>query len=139
MLELYAEYLGEGRIRVDPARNPEPVTLQDPCNVARKGGLIEAPRYVLNRVVKKFIEMWPLGDQNFCCGGGGGLLVSDYRREREDIGRIKAEQIRATGAKIVAAPCHNCRDQIENLSKKYKLGVDSVHFWDLIAKALVYP
>ena len=35
-----------------------------------------------------------------------------YDEERIAYGSMKAAQIKATGAEIVIAPCHNCRDQI---------------------------
>jgi len=67
-------YLEEGRIRVDPSRNPEAVTFHDSCNIARSGDLVEEPRRVLGRVCADFREMSPNRRENFCCTGGGGLL-----------------------------------------------------------------
>jgi hypothetical protein len=48
-LELMDEYLEAGRIQVDPASNPQPVTLHDPCNLVRHGGLCEPQRRVLRQ------------------------------------------------------------------------------------------
>jgi Fe-S oxidoreductase len=74
---------------------------------------------------------------NFCCGGGGGMLsMSEYGDRRVASGRIKAEQIRATGAKIVATPCHNCADQLIELSKRYELGVEIQALVELVYTAL---
>ncbi len=47
-------YLREGRIRVDPSRNAEPVTFHDSCNIARSGDLVEEPRRVLARGLRGF-------------------------------------------------------------------------------------
>ena len=92
------EYLRPDRIKVDPARNAGRVTLHDPCNLVRWGGVIEPQRRVLRRVVADFVEMTPNREQNFCCGGGGGLLsLEEYGERRVRSGRIKADQIRATG------------------------------------------
>ncbi|MEE8640341.1 MAG: heterodisulfide reductase-related iron-sulfur binding cluster, partial [bacterium] len=77
-------------------------------------------------------------EQNFCCGGGGGMLsMSEYGDRRVASGEVKAEQIRATGAKIVAAPCHNCADQLLDLNKKYRLGVEIKAVVELVYEALV--
>jgi len=54
-------------------------------------------------------------------------------------GKIKAEQIRATGAKMVVVPCHNCFDQIKDLSKEYDLGVKVVHFKTILAPMIQFP
>ena len=49
---------------------------------------------------------------NLCCGAGGGAWAMPYDDERLAYGKMKADQIKDTGAEIVIAPCHNCRDQI---------------------------
>jgi len=137
ILELLEEYLDCGRITVDPEKNLDRVTLHDPCNLVRWGGIAEPQRRVLKRVVKDFVEMTPNRQDNFCCGGGGGMLsMSEYGRRRVASGATKAEQIRATGAKIVATPCHNCADQLIDLSKNYQLGVEIQAVVELVYNAL---
>jgi hypothetical protein len=37
----------------------------------------------------------------------------------------------------VAAPCHNCIDQLEDISKEYDLGVKVTTLVELVAEALV--
>jgi Fe-S oxidoreductase len=138
VLELVEEYLDRGRINVDPAKNAERVTLHDPCNLVRWGGVSEPQRRILRKVVTDFAEMTPNRHNNYCCGGGGGMLsMSEYGDRRVASGQVKAEQIRATGAKIVATPCHNCADQLIELSKKYKLGVEIQAVVELVYSALV--
>jgi Fe-S oxidoreductase len=125
VLELLDEYLADGRVPVDPTRNAQPVTLHDPCNLVRWGGIAEPQRRVLARVAKTIVEMSPNREQNFCCGGGGGLLsMEEYGERRVASGAIKAAQIRATGASVVACPCHNCADQLIELAKVYDLDVE---------------
>ncbi len=73
-----------------------------------------------------------------CCGGGGGQLsMGEYRDRRVETGRIKAEQIRKTGAKIVATPCHNCVDQLMELNRVYELGVEIKTVCEVVADVLV--
>jgi Fe-S oxidoreductase len=138
-VEKLAEYLAAGRIALDPSRNPLPVTLHDPCNLVRHGGVIEEQRVVLRRAASAFVEMTPNRAENYCCGGGGGLLAaSEFAAKRLESGRIKAEQIRATGAKIVTSPCHNCIDQLMELNRHYKLGVEVKTLGEVVADALVF-
>jgi len=137
VLELLEEYLDAGRIRVRPERNDRRVTLHDPCNLVRWGGISEPQRRVLRRVVSDFAEMTPNRKDNYCCGGGGGMLsMSEYGDRRVASGRTKAEQIAATGAQIVATPCHNCADQLLELSKKYDLGFEVQSVIELVYTAL---
>jgi Fe-S oxidoreductase len=139
-VEKMAEYLAAGRISLDPAKNTLPVTLHDPCNLVRNGGVIEEQRTVLRGAATHFVEMVPNRAENFCCGGGGGLLAaSEFTAKRIESGRIKAEQIRATGAKVVTSPCHNCLDQLLELNRHYKLGVEVKTLGEMVADALVFP
>ncbi len=137
-LELMDQYLAEGRIQVDPARNPLPVTLHDPCNLVRHGGVSEPQRRVLRRAVSSFVEMTPNREKNFCCGGGGGqLAMARYKGRRLKAGGMKARQILRTGAKIVVAPCHNCIDQLMELNREYSLNVNIKTVAEMVAEALV--
>ena len=138
VVELIAEYIRTGRIRLDPSRNQKRVTLHDPCNLVRAGGVIEEQRFVLKRAVTDFVEMTPNRADNFCCGGGGGqLAMSEYRDRRIGVGEIKAEQIRRTGARVVVTPCHNCVDQLMELNQVYKLNVEIKTVAEVVADALV--
>jgi len=75
---------------------------------------------------------------NYCCGAGGGAWAMPYNDERIFYGRVKAKQIRDTGAKLVIAPCHNCRDQImKGLTKEYGLDIGTKYLWELVAESLI--
>lgn len=137
-VELIANYIREGRIQVDPGKITEPVTLHDPCNLVRTGGIWKEQRYILNRCVSDFVEMSPNGIDNLCCGGGGGqLAMSEYNDRRMKTGKLKADQIRSAGAKIVVTPCHNCVDQLSQLNVYYKLGVQIKTVAEIVADAIV--
>lgn len=139
-VEKMAEYLASGRIRLDRAKNVAPITLHDPCNLVRHGGVIEEQRVVLRAAASAFVEMTPNREENYCCGGGGGLLAaSEFTAKRIEAGKMKAEQIRATGATVVTTPCHNCIDQLMELNRHYKLGVEVKTLGEVVADALVLP
>lgn len=139
-LELMEEYFRQGLLRADPARRQDRATLHDPCNTVRMGGISEPQRAILRRCLTDFVEMTPNRAENFCCGGGGGQLsMSRYRNRRLQSGGVKAAQIRATGARIVVAPCHNCIDQLMELNREYKLGVVVKTVAEIVADALVLP
>jgi Fe-S oxidoreductase len=138
ILELMDDYVREGRIRLDPAKNLLPVTLHDPCNLVRHGGICEAQRRVLRQAVTTFTEMTPNRENNFCCGGGGGqLAMARYKPRRLQAGGMKARQIKDTGARIVVAPCHNCIDQLSELNKEFKLNIQVKTVAEMVADALV--
>ncbi len=60
-----------------------------------------------------------------------------YEAERIFYGRVKAKQIMDTKAKMVIAPCHNCRDQImKSLTKEFDLGIETKYLWELVSDSL---
>jgi len=138
ILEVIAGYLRDGRIKLDPSKNSKRYTLHDPCNLVRYGGIIEEQRFILKHAVKDFVEMIPNRVENFCCGGGGGqMAMSRYAPRRLKAEKVKADQIKATGAQVVATPCHNCIDALTELNKEYKLGVEIKSVCEITADALV--
>jgi Fe-S oxidoreductase len=140
LIEVIAEYIQEGKIQVDPTAIPEAVTYHDSCNLARNGGLIEEPRFVLKHVASDFREMTPNKAEALCCGGGGGLVALDeYAERRISAGKPKAEQIRNTGANVVVAACENCRLQIGDLNEHYNLNVQITALTDLVVRAMRLP
>jgi Fe-S oxidoreductase len=141
-VRLFYEYLRDGRIKIDPAKRlKEPVTYQDPCNVSRNGGLWEEGRKIARYLSSDFRDMSPNREHNHCCGGGGGYIPMGpaFKPRRMASGRVKAEQIRATKAKIVITPCHNCFDQVNDLNKEYDLGVKVVALKELICELMIIP
>jgi Fe-S oxidoreductase/CheY-like chemotaxis protein len=131
-------YIREGKIRVDKARNNLPVTFHDSCNNARSCGFFEEPRELLNLVVTEFREMYPNRAENYCCSGGGGAMsMSEYTPLRLKAGKVKADQLKATGAKIVVTTCHNCVDALTDVIRHYKLGMKVAQLVNLVSGALV--
>jgi len=138
VVELIGRYIRDGRIKLDKNLNAQKVTLHDPCNLTRNGGMFNELRFVMKNAVSDFVEMNPFGNENFCCGGGGGqLAMSEYNERRLKAGEIKAEQIRKSGAKVVVTPCHNCVDQLTQLNFTYKLGIQIKTIAEIVADAIV--
>ena len=139
-MELIAGYIRDGRIKLDPDKITDRVTLHDPCNLVRNGGIVEEQRYILRSFVHDFVEMTPHGIDNYCCGGGGGqLAMSEYNERRMKIAEIKANQIKNTGAKILVSPCHNCVDQLIQINTAFKLNVKIKTMAEIVADALILP
>ncbi len=141
LTEVHARYLKEERIRIDKSRITAPVTYHDPCQIARNGGVIDEPRFILSRLTDDFREMAPDARYNWCCGGGGGLVAlgEDTLDFRMKSARVKAEQVAKTGAAVLATACENCHTQLSNLNDHYKMGVDVRFLSSMVADALIQP
>jgi len=140
VLQLLNDAMNDGRLKVN-TKVEEPVTYHDPCNTARKEGVIEEGRNVLKAFSEDYREMSPNRKYNYCCGGGGGFIAmpefSDLRINTK--GQRKADQVRATGATLVAVPCHNCMDQFNDITKAFNLGTKNEHVCTIIQDHVVLP
>ncbi len=150
LLDLMVELINEGKIILDPNKNKIPVTYHDPCNLSRSCGITEEPRFCLKRATSDFREMIPNRVDSYCCtGGGGAMSMAEYAKRRLSVSKIKADQIKATGAGIVATACHNCADGLTDLIKenrvlyKHENGkeklVPVVNVCEVVAEAIVIP
>ena len=137
--EAHARYIREGRIKIKPISDEISVTYHDPCQIARNAGVIDEPRYIIGKIAKDYREMSPDPKTNWCCGGGGGLVALgdetiDFRMKSS---RVKADQVKKTGAKILVTACENCHTQLENLNEHYKLGVEVKFLSSMLADTLI--
>jgi len=130
----------EGRLKLDPDVVKEKVAYHDPCNFARNRWIINQPREVLKAFCKNYVEMTPSGENNICCGGGGGTVsIDEIRPYRTTIGgKMKAEQIRKSGCEILVAPCANCKKQLRELVEDQGIDCQVVGLHDLIYKAIIF-
>jgi Fe-S oxidoreductase len=138
-LQYTHEQLMKGKIPLKDQLIEERVTYHDPCNIARTGRITEEPREILKAICKDFVEMIPNRAENYCCGGGGGTVsIDEIRAFRTGLmGKRKADQIRATGAKYVVAPCANCKKQLREVCEDNGLkDVEVVGMHDLVLRVI---
>ncbi|MBW1945878.1 MAG: (Fe-S)-binding protein [Deltaproteobacteria bacterium] len=137
--DVHARYIREGRIKLDKTRFSGPITYHDPCQIARNAGVFDEPRYILRHITDNFREMSPDPKYNWCCGGGGGLVALgeetlDFRMKSA---RVKADQVKETGATILTTACENCHSQLSDLNSHYELGVEVMFLSSMVADALI--
>ncbi len=144
LVSLYAQWIKQGKLPVNSDWNKAlkiKFTVQDPCQIVRKtfgDKVANDMRFVIRAVVgeENFVDMYPNKSNNYCCGGGGGALQAPYNEERRTFGKIKFNQIIATGADYCITPCHNCHSQILDLAEYYGGEFGVVHLWTLICLSL---
>jgi Fe-S oxidoreductase len=142
-IDFYHDLLTQGRLKV-AKKFDEPVTLHDPCNVVRGGGLAEKARSVVNAICASFIEMTPNREHNYCCSAGGGVINAGppYKLDRVTGNRVKAEQLfaaKAKGAKVLITPCHNCHSGLEDINHHYHIGFEIKFLGDILYEVIEKP
>jgi len=135
---LAANGIADDTLTVDPAKNPGLHTYHDPCNLARKADMIDAPRVILKRTVTEFVELQPSRLENLCCGGGGGVDQIPAAAEiRDQVGALKIDQLRRTGADTVVTGCLGCQSFISAQAQSQKLKIKVKTLGQIVSEALV--
>lgn len=143
VFELLMDYIKSGRIKLDRNVITKRVAYHDPCNYGRKSlevfgkGWFKEPRWILDQFVNDWTDLYPCGSNAYCCGGGGGTLLTPYKEERFKYGETKINQIKRTGAQIIALPCHSCHGQIKATLEKFEIDIKVRYLWELVADALI--
>ncbi len=142
-IEFYHDLLKAGRIKIKKKYEP-PVTLHDPCNVVRGGGLHEKARFVAHEICETVVEMHPNKEHNYCCGAGGGVINCGppHKLTRIEGNRIKAEQLfsaKTRGARVLIAPCHNCHSGLHDVVHHFDIGLELKFFGDIIYEVMEKP
>jgi len=132
------------RLRLDPGRNENLiVTFHDSCNPARAMGLIEEPRYVIQKVCNHFHEMPEntIKEQTFCCGGGAGLGNDENMEMRLRGGFPRGNAVRYVqekyGVNRLACICAIDRATLIPVCDYWAPGVEVTGVHEMVANALV--
>ena len=104
------------------------VTYHDPCHLRRGQGIADEPRKLIEISGAKLKEM---SHPCRCCGLGGSFNITDYDFSME-INRKKAEDIKNTGAQIVATACPGCMIQIKDGLHQLGANTKVVHVIELL-------
>lgn len=139
MMELLAKLVQQHRLKLAKSVwKGHRFTYHDSCNIARSGGIMEEPRIIINAATDDFVEMEHNRENSYCCGGGGGALaMPEFTPRRIAAGKIKADEIKATGADIVLQSCHNCTDQLKEIIEHYHIKAKVMNLAELLAPALI--
>ncbi len=136
ILELLDQLRAEGRLQTT-GKESQRLTYHDPCQVSRRGGVVDQPRNLLNMVAEDFVEMPETGTMNWCCGAGGGVSSN----ERADEIRLKAfnrkkQQLDAIHPQAIVSACSNCRIHLEDGLEEYGMDMPVISLTETIAEHL---
>jgi Fe-S oxidoreductase len=127
-----AELMNAQRLNLDTHKGGS-VTYHDPCYLGRYNGEYEAPRQVLRGLGIEVKEMERSGFRARCCGGGGGAPITDIPG-RQRIPDMRMNDIRETGAELVAVGCPQCTAMLEGVVTPRP---DVKDIAELVAEALI--
>jgi Fe-S oxidoreductase len=111
--QLLAQLIREGKLKPGKALDKK-VTYHDPCYLGRHNGVYDEPREVLRSIPGlDLLEMTLCRENSFCCGGGGGKIWQEARKENR-ISDIRLQQAIETGSEILVTACPYCKVNLED-------------------------
>jgi len=142
IFHLVVDAIKGGKIKLNPEANGDIVYMyQDPDYYARGGDLTEEPRFIMNHVVKKWIDPEYSRGKTWCCGGQGGMLADEMLPLAIQYSRLWYEDAIRHGAQWVVRPCSICKAQLSHvvphLNKMYGKDLKYSGLMDLVYRALV--
>lgn len=137
IVEVLGEFQAQGLLKTE-GMEKDRLTFHDPCQLARRGGVIEPQRALMKMVAKEFVEMPDAGYMNWCCGGGGGAsAIEEGEPLRMQAFKVKKMQFEAVKPKRVVTACANCRIVLEEGLEHYQMDLPVVGLTEMVADHLV--
>lgn len=134
ILEVLDEFRAQGLLKTEGFETDR-LTFHDPCQIARRGGVLQQQRNLLKMVAKDFVEMPDSGKYNWCCGGGGGVSANEEAEAlRLRVFSRKKAQLEAVNPDRLVTACAVCRTSIEDGLEHYKMDLPVIGLTELIAE-----
>jgi len=136
ILELLDELRSQGRLKLKDKVESK-LTYHDPCQIGRRGGVMEQPRHLLRELARDFVEMPEAGQMNWCCGAGGGVSSNEraddlrliaFQRKKSQLDQIKVDGL--------VSACSNCRIHIEDGLEHYHMDLPVLSLTETLAEHL---
>lgn len=127
-----SEYLMSIPLEKPAGRIEARVTYHDPCHLRRAQKVWQEPRSLLKMI--DGVEFVELPESDWCCGSAGSQLITHYETSTRVLDR-KMENLKSTGAEMIASGCPGCQMQLAAGIDRRKLDVEVVHPISLLDRA----
>jgi heterodisulfide reductase subunit D len=132
--EFLADLMETGNLQLRQLR--QNVTYHDPCDLGRKGGVIEAPRRVLAQIPGlRLVEMTENRESSHCCGGGGNL-ESFAPEMSQAVARNRIRQAAEVGAGTLVSACQQCERTLANAARAERLRMRVKDITEIVLEAM---
>ncbi len=137
IVEVLDQLRSEGKLKTLGSMD-ERLTFHDPCQAARRGGVNQPQRNLLNMVTSNFIEMKDNQACNWCCGGGGGMnTIEKAEPLMRQVFHRKRQQIEELNVTTVVTMCATCRNTLEEGIEENNMNVEVLGLTELVANHLL--
>ncbi len=136
ILEVLDEFRKDGRLKIT-GKEKQRLTYHDPCQISRRGGVIQQPRNLIDMFATDFVEMPDAGKMNWCCGAGGGVSSNERADEvRLKVFQRKKDQLDEVKPDAIISACSNCRIHLEDGLEEYNMDIPLMSLTETLAEHL---
>lgn len=134
--EFLADQLEAGNLKLSKV-DGDTFAFHDPCQLVRKGGIMDAPRQLMDAMGIDLREMRNKKGFSFCCGGGGGVNDLDSAKKlRNRAQELKLREIDDTGARRFLTSCSDCRVSFNEAGKQQDWDKKTESLIELVASRI---
>ena len=136
ILEVLDDLRKQDRLKLT-GKESQKLTYHDPCQISRRGGVIDEPRNLINMFADNFVEMPDAGKMNWCCGAGGGVSANERADEiRLKVFERKKAQLDEVKPDGIISACSNCRIHLEDGLEEFNMDIPLLSLTETIAEHL---
>lgn len=136
IIEVLDEFRQDGRLKIS-GKEEQRLTYHDPCQISRRGGVINQPRNLIKLFSDNFVEMPDTGKMNWCCGAGGGVSANGRADEiRLKVFQRKKDQLDEIKPDAIVSACSNCRIHLEDGLEEYHMDIPLISLTETLADRL---
>ncbi len=137
IIEVLDELRAAGRLKTE-GKEDDRLSMHDPCNLARKSGVIQQQRNLMDLVAENFVDLKEHGRYQWCCGAGGGVSSNERAAELKMTAfKRKKAQIEEVAPDRMVTMCATCRTQLEEGLEEFNMDIPVVGLTEMIAEHLV--
>ncbi len=137
IIEVLEDLRAKGKLRTE-GKEMDRLSMHDPCNLARKSGVVQEQRNLMDLVAGNFVELKEHGKYQWCCGAGGGVSSNERAEELKMAAfKRKKAQIEEVEPERMVTMCATCRTQLEEGLEEFNMDIPVVGLTEMIAEHLV--
>lgn len=132
--EYLSRLVEQGRVKLGPVERV--ITYHDPCDLGKRNGIIDEPRFILNSIPGiELREMVNNRQNSLCCGGGGNVEAFSPDAVMQ-ASKNRLEQAVNTGAEYLVSACQQCMRTFFNGAKKNQIRIRAIDLTQLVLESI---
>lgn len=135
--EYLLKKMENGKLRLKRNSNHLSLSYHDPCQLGRRMGIYDAPRYLIENITgKKPIELFHNRSEAECCGSGSVMYLT-HSNISSKVAERRINNALQEGAEILITACPNCKNIFTKTNSNIRNNVRIIDIAEFIASHII--